>query len=293
MQIHGDVVTSTGVGGTSDTFDAVGTVRTRDDAVQLLGAWVSAGPVTGTAAEAFLGQWQFRNNSLALASIKTGPPNEGGAPATNVGHRPHAPYWIPLHRGTESNPIGQVDIDITFSHHTPDVAVNSAAAACLVFTAKGQVQEPLPEHVINSYRQGEPQVTNLMQDWDAEAVAAATTVAETAITDLVVDKNATGIAALGCSVAPDAFAAEEAIGFVRFRSSLSSFEPQEWLLPGTGAPLGTAVGVGWFFERAAMDYAMWFPKKGQTLTTVSPNVVWVAATTTSSPTVSADVGWVI
>ena len=46
MQIHGDVVTSTGVGGTSDTFDAVGTVRTRDDAVQLLGAWVSAGPVT-------------------------------------------------------------------------------------------------------------------------------------------------------------------------------------------------------------------------------------------------------
>src|SRR3990167_19466 len=128
MQLHSDAVTSTGAGGTGDTFDTIGTIRTREDAKQLLGFFVSAGPVTGTAAEAFLGQYRFTANAISLSSIKTGPPAEGGAPATNVGHRPHLPYWIPAKRGTMANPIGQTDILTEFSTHAPDVAVSSAVA---------------------------------------------------------------------------------------------------------------------------------------------------------------------
>ena len=292
MQIHSDAVTSTGAGGTSDTNDNVGTVRTRDDAVHLLGAWVVAGNVTTTAAEAYQGRWTFANNALSLSTVKTGPPCEGGAPATNIGHRATEPMWIPFNRGSESNPIGQVDITIDFSSELPDVAAAFACAASLVYTAKGQVEQPIPDFIMDGFSHGPPLVTNRMADWDNDS-AVATTIAETAIADLVVDKRATGIAALGTSWAPDAFATEEAVGFIRFRSSLSSFEPQEWLLPASGAPLGTAVGTGWYFSRGALDYACWFPKKGESLTTVTPNVVWVAAVTSSSPTVSANVGWVI
>ena len=144
MQIHSDAVTSTGAGGTSDTFDNVGTIRTREDAVQLLGFFVSAGPVTGTAAEAFVGQYRFTNNSISLASIKSGPPFEGGAPATNIGYRPHQPYWIPTKRGSLGNPIGQTDLVVDFSTHAPDVAVNCAVAIAAVYTARGQSARAFP-----------------------------------------------------------------------------------------------------------------------------------------------------
>ena len=69
MQIHADAVTSTGIGLTADSFETVGTVRTREDAVQLLGAFVCAGPVTTTAAEAYVGQFRFTNNTLSLEEL--------------------------------------------------------------------------------------------------------------------------------------------------------------------------------------------------------------------------------
>lgn len=290
MQIHADAVTSTGAGGTSDTFDNVGTVRTRTDAVQLLGAFVSAGPVTGTAAEAYAGQWRFTNNDLGLSTIKTGPPFEGGAPATNIGHRPHAPYWIPMKRGSMSNPIGQLDIVCDFSTHLPDVAVASAAAVSLVYTARGASGLGFPEEVIQAYRFGVPDCKpGFAYNWDADS-AVATTVAETAIADLSVESSADAIVGFSTGWVPDAFGAEEAIGFIRFRSSIPNFEPQEWLLPGSGAPLGTAVGIGLSLWSSA-DYTTFFPKEAPSIQTVTPNVVWVAAVTTSSPTVWADVGW--
>jgi len=292
MQIHSDAVTATGVGGTGDTFETVGTVRTREDAIQLLGFFASAGPVTGTAAEAYLGQYEFTANAISLSTIKTGPPAEGGAPATNVGHRPHLPYWIPTKRGSVANPIGQTDILARFSTHLPDVAVNSAVAIAAVYTARGQSPEGFPEDVLEAYKYGTPDCKlGFISDWDADS-AVATTVAETAIADLTVDPRAYGVAGLTQGWAPDAFAAEEAIGFIRYTSSIPNLAPQEWLLPGSGAPLGTAVGVGMFLEAAQADYVTWWPKRQGTLATVSPAVVWVAAVTTTSPTVNADVGFV-
>ena len=293
MQLHSDAVSSTGAGGTGDTFDNVGTITTREDAVQLLGFFVSAGPVTGTAAEAYLGQYRFTQNTLGLSTIKSGPPFEGGAPATNVGYRPHLPYWIPTQRGSAANPIGALDIVADFSTHVPDVAVASAVAIAAVYTATGQSPQGFPEEVLDAYRYGTP-LAKLMLDgmnWDGEAVAAATTVAETAITDLILESDATGIVGFSEGWAPDAFGAEELIGFIRYRSSLPNFEPQEWLLPGCGAPLGTAVGNGVYLEAPA-DYVTWFPKDKALKQTVTPNVVWVAAVTTNSPTVFADVGFI-
>lgn len=292
MQIHGDAVTSTGAGGTSDAFDNVGTIRTRKDAVQLYGFFCTAGPVTGTAAEAQIGQYRFTNNDLGISTIKTGPPFAGGAPATNIGYNVHLPYWIPCKRGSTGNPIGQVDLVVDHSSHTPDVAVANAVAIAAVYSSTGASNAPIPAEVLDAYRLGVPSVLpgSLVYNSDAEAVAAATTVAETAITDLVVEKAADAIVGFSTSWAPDAFAAEELIGFIRYRSSIPNFEPQEWLMPGCGAPLGTAVGTGSSFPSAA-DYATFFPKDVGELTTVTPNVVWVAAVTTNAPTVSADVSW--
>jgi hypothetical protein len=292
MQIHSDVVTNTGAGGTSDTFDNVGTIRTRADAVQLYGFFVSAGPVTGTAAEAQIGQYRFTNNDLSISTIKTGPPWAGGAPATNVGYNTHLPYWIPCKRGSSGDPIGQVDLVVDHSSHTPDVAVANAVAVAAVYSARGAMGSLIPQEVLDLYRMGSPGQLpgGLIYNSDAEAVAAATTVAETAITDLVVEKSSSGIVGFGSSWAPDAFAAEELIGFIRFRSSLPNFEPQEWIMPGCGAPLGTAVGTGSSLNTQA-DYATFFPKEKGELTTITPNVVWVAAVTTNAPTVSADVSW--
>lgn len=291
MQINADAVTSTGAGGTSDTFDNVGTVRTRDDAVQLLGFFVSAGPITGTAAEAYVGQYRFVDNDIGLSTIKSGPPFEGGAPATNIGHRPHLPYWIPCRRGSMANPLGQTDITCDFSTHLPDVAVASAVAIAAVYTSKGREAGRLfPQEVIDAYTRGSPGVLpGIASNWDADS-AVATTVAETAIADLTVESAADAIVGFSTGWSPDAFGAEEAIGFIRYRSSIPDFDPQEWLLPGSGAPLGTAVGIGTAFQSAA-DYTTFFPKKTGSLATVSPAVVWVAAVTTSSPTVFADVGW--
>ena len=51
MQIHADAALLAASSATADTFTAVGTIRTRRDAVQLLGAFVTAGPITTTAAE--------------------------------------------------------------------------------------------------------------------------------------------------------------------------------------------------------------------------------------------------
>jgi len=289
-QIHSDVVSSTSAGGTGDTFDTVGTIRTRSDAQQLLGFYCSAGPVTGTAAEAFMGQYEFTDNDIGLSTVHSGPPWEGGAPATNIGHRPHAPYWIPAKRGSSGNPIGQTDILVRFTTDLPDVAVASAVAVAGVYTATGQGGGSPPESILNAYRSGAPNVlVGDIANSDHDS-AVATTVAETAIADLTVESAADAILGFTTSWVPDAFAAEESIGFIRYRSSIPDFEPQEWLLPGTGAALGTAVGVGMYLPYPA-DYATYFPKKVGALATVTPNVVWVVATTTSSPTVGADVSW--
>lgn len=291
MQIHSIAVTSTSAGGTGDSFDTVGTAALREDAVQVLGAFVSAGPLTGTAAEAFIGQWRFTNNSIQLATTKSGPPFEGGAPATNIGYRPHQPYWIPFPRGTVSNPVQDADILVEFSTHAPDVAVASAAAASIVYTATGQSSAGFPKEVGDAYRSGNVHAKLGLpgMNWDGES-AVATTVAETAIAALNVESDATGIVGFSQGFAPDAYAAEELIGFIRYRSTIPNFDPQEWLLPGSGAPLGTAVGTGLTMEAPA-DYVTWFPKE-KGARTVTPSVVWVAAVTTNSPTVFADVGFI-
>lgn len=293
MQIHSDAVTSTSAGGTSDTFDNVGTITTREDAVQLLGFFVNAGNVTNTAGEAQLGQYRFTQNTLGLSTIKSGPPFQGGGPATNIGYEPTLPYWIPTKRGSAANPIGALDIVVDFSSHTPDVAAASAVAIAAVYTATGQSPQGFPEEVIDSYRYGTPGAKLMLDgmNWDAEAVAAATTTAETAITALNVESDATGIVGFSEGWAPDAFAAEELVGFIRYRSSLPNFEPQEWLLPASSAPLGTAVGTGFWMDSTA-DYVTWFPKDKALLQTVTPNVVWVVAVTTNAPTVFADVGFI-
>ena len=294
VEIHADAVTSTGAGDTADDFITVGTVRTREDAIQLLGAFVAAGPVTTTAAEAYVGQYRFTNNTLSLRTTRQGPPNEGGAAATNIGHRVLNPMWIPMRRGSMAKPIGQLDILCEFAHHVPSTADDSAVGVSLVYTAKGASPLGFPEQIITAYNTNPNYVPgDLAFNWDSEAGADLATVAESAITDLDVASEASAIVGLAETWSPDIFGAEEFVGFIRYRSSIPNFEPQEWLLPCSGAPLGTAVGVGSFNVFGGVQYPTFFPKKVGSIATITPNVVWVAAVTTSNPTVSADVAWMI
>lgn len=298
MQIHADAVLNADAGAaTADDFQVVGTVRTRKDCVQVLGMFVAAGPVTTTAAEAYTGQYRVSNNALSLRTVSSGLPNEGGAPATNIGHRVANPMWIPFRRGSLQNPVGQQDFLIEYANHVPAPTDDVAVMASLVFTAKGQLpQVPFPAEIIEAYNTRPDYIPgSLVYNWDSEAGADLATVAETTITDLAVESDATGIVGLRLSWADDVFGAEEHIGQIRYESSIPNFEPQEWLLPCTGAPLGTAVGVGGWNPRGGVQYPMFFPIKlasdpGE-INTITPRPSWSAAVTTSNPTITTDVAW--
>jgi len=148
------------------------------------------------------------------------------------------------------------------------------------------------QQIIQAYRSTPTYVPgSLVYNWDSEAGADVATTAEIALTNLEIAQDATGLVGWRQSWADDVFGAEEHVGQIRYTSSIPNFEPQEWLLPSTGAPLGTAVGVGRWNPTGGVQYPFWFPKEGDEIATVTPNVSWVAAVTSSNPTVTADVAY--
>lgn len=309
VRMHSDAISHTGIGGTSgrgNLQELTGSpLRTQENTIELLGMFVSGGPVTGTAAEQYLGIWEVEQKALGLKATAIGPPYEGGAPATNVGHRPHLPKWIPFRRGSEANPIGAVDLTIRFGTTEPDVAVASAVAAAIVTTASGPADEAgIPESIYDLYRRGMPRyipswLTGLeggeyapieFVSADEEDLA---TVAESALPVITMDQRGIGIAGFEVGWAPAVFGAEEFVGYVRLKSTLPAFEPQEWLVPGSGAPLGTAVGTGYWMPEGLATYPTWFPRKPGSLQTITPHMVWIAAVATSNPTIGVNVAQAI
>jgi len=292
MQIHSDGAMITASSATADTFTTVATVRTRRDAVQILGAFVTAAPITTTAAESYTAQWRVTNNALSLSTIASGGLNEGGAAATNIGHRVQNPMWLPFKRGSSAKPVGQQDILIEMAYHVPSPTDVAAAGAWLVYTATGAGGAGIPVEIADAYRTNPVYIPgSLVYNWDSEAGADVATTAEIALTNLEVAQDATGIVGFRQSWADDVFGAEEHLGQIRYTSSIPNFEPQEWPLPSTGAPLGTAVGVGGWNPFGGVQFPLWFPKEGDEIATITPNVSWVAAVTTSNPTVTADVAF--
>ena len=271
MSLYSEAVTSTGAGAVADTFDTVGTVTLRDDASKVLGVWVVAAPVTGIAAEAIHGQVEISMQGVG-AQTYPAPPYMGGDPATNVGFRGVLPEFIPfVHDIT-----GGEDVLIRYSTHLQDPTNANAVVACVVYEAGQGVQGgAVPADVMARW----PEMAMVAGGGDSEALGQVLTVAESTIADLLIPNWATEIVGFKQTITPDLMTeAEEVIGFVRYRSSIADYEPQEWPLNAYSAPLGTPVGVG-----AHMDA---IPPMPAYLTapaaraTITPNVVLVAAVTT-------------
>ena len=277
MTLHAEAVTSTGAGGTADTFDNVGTVTLRDDATQVLGAWVVAASVQQTAAEAIQGQVRITMQGVG-AQIYPGPPYHGGAPATNISATPVLPEFIPF----VHNVNGGEDVVVDYSTHLQDPTSANAVVACVVYVAGARAAGPGPPEVRAKW----PVMAEIAGGGDTEALGQVLTVAESAIADLIIPNWATEVVGFKQTITPDLFTAdEEIIGFVRYRSSIADTDPQEWPLNAFSGPIGTAVGDNPGFPEIP-KIATWFPTPGSRAT-ITPNVVLVAAVTTGHSVASS------
>ncbi len=279
MALYSEAVTSTGAGGVADTFDDVGTVTLRDDATKVLGIWVVAAPVVSAAAEAIHGQVQITMEGVGTETYPA-PPNMGGDPATNVGYRAVLPEFIPF----VHNLTGGEDVQVEYSTHLQDPTNANAVVACVVFEAgTGFQAESPPAEVMAKW----PDMAMVAGGGDSEALGQVLTVAESTIADLIIPNWATEIVGFKQEIVPDLMTGgEEVIGFVRYRSSIADYEPQEWPLNAFAAPLGTPVGTGGHLP--IVPAMAGFLKAPAARATVTPAVVLVAAVTTGH-SVSASV----
>lgn len=283
MSIHSDVVTSTVAGATADSFDEVGTVDLDSEASRLLGVWVTAAIVTRTAAEGNQGQLQIESGDLNIAAPSSRysvGPYSGSDPATNIGFTTHVAEFIPLVHDTE----GGEGITVSYATHVPDPTAGSSVVAGVVYEVGG----PTPPEVMQRF----PDMAALPGGGDSEANAAVTTVAETAITDLVIPAWVTEIVGFKQVAILDAAptGGEEINGFMRLRSSMRGFEPQEWpFMAAFNAPLGTPVGHGMAYQARAEYMAAYWPTTGKS-ETITPNAVLVVASG-SNLSVSASVAF--
>lgn len=275
--LYASAVSSTGAGGTADTFDAVGTVTLRDDATKVLGVWVVAAPVTSTAAEAIQGQVRITMSGVG-SRLYPAPPYMGGPPATNIDFRAVLPEFIPFVHNVD----GGEDVVVDYTTHVQDPTAANAVVASVVYVAGKAAPGDAPADVMARW----PDMAMVAGGGDTEAVGQVLTVAESAVADLILPNDSAEIVGFKQTITPDLMTAgEEIIGFVRYRSSIPDYEPQEWPLNAYGAPLGTPVGAGaWTPAIPAM--AAYIPK-AKTRATVTPNIVLVAAVTTGHSVVAS------
>ena len=279
MTVYSAAVSSTGAGGTADTFDNVGTVTLRDEATKVLGAWIVAAPVTSTAAEAVHGQVRITMSGAFGQETFPAPPYMGGPPASNVGFRAVVPEFIPFVHDVD----GGEDVVIDYSTHVQDPTGANAVVACVVYVAGKADPGQGPAEIMANW----PHMAPISGGGDSEARGQTLTVAESAITDLVIPNGASEIVGFKQAIVPDLMTAgEEIIGFVRYRSTIGDFTPQEWPLNAWGAPLGTPVGNGAYVS--SVPPLAGFVKTPGSRATISPFVVLVAAVTTGH-SVSASV----
>ena len=270
VTLHAEAVTSTGAGGTADTFDDVGTVTIRDDATQILGVWVVAAPVTSTAAEAIHGQVRLTMSGVG-SRIFPAPPYMGGDPATNIGYRPVLPEFIPFVHDVS----GGEDVQIEYTTHVQDPTAANAVVACVVFVAGARAPGLGPADISARW----PEMAPISGGGDSEALGQVLTVAESTVADLIIPNDQAEIVGFKQTITPDLMTAgEEIIGFVRYRSSIADVEPQEWPLNAYAAALGTPVGRGGSVPKIPA-LATWIPTPSKR-STITPNVVLVAAVTT-------------
>ncbi len=284
MSIHSEVVTSTVAGAAADSFDEVGTVDLDSGATRLLGVWITATIVTRTTAEANQGQIEIEsgdmNISAPAARFSVGP-YTGADPATNIAFTTHMAEFIPLVHDSE----GGESVTVSYSTHLPDPTAGSSVVAGVVYEVGG----PTPAEIMQRF----PWMAALSSGGDTEANATVTATGETAITNLEVAKWAQEIVGFKFVATLDAAptGGEEINGFVRMRSNMRGFEPQDWpFVAAFNAPLGTAVGHGMAVQARAEYMAAWWPVPDVKSPVITPNALLVVAAS-DSVSVSASVAF--
>jgi hypothetical protein len=203
------------------------------------------------------------------------PPYLGGGPATNLGFACYNSEFLPFVQEAKGKEV----VDVAYSTNLPDPTAACSVVGALVYDAgSGQAGS-------ETFRVF-PDMAPIARGAQNTSTATITTVAETAMTALTVPAWAKEIVGFKVVMMPNLMtAAEEVVGFARFRSTIPDFEPQEWpFRAGIGAALGTPVGKGAELQMA-LPYGTSFPMTGQS-ETITPAIVLNVAITTGHAAVA-------
>jgi len=240
MAIYSRVVSGAALGATADTFNNVGTCTLRSDASRIYGIIVGASNTTTTAAEQNHGQIMITSSDLGLGAQICGcPPYVGGGIATNNQATPSMSEYIPLNLSCN----GKENLVYDYSTHATDPTAGSDVLVATVFQGRNS---PTDQNMLSNMPFMHPFAP---RGYDSEAIGTATTVAETAITDLNIPSWASWICGFKVTSVNAAVmtAGEGLAAYVRMRSTIPDFEPQEWPLNyQMNASLGTPVGQPYF-----------------------------------------------
>ena len=271
MALYSKAISAAALGATADTFGNVGTITLRSDANRLYGLLVQASNTTTTAAEQNSGQIQVTASDLGLgAQICAAPPLVGGGIATNDQTTVAATEFIPLNLVCK----GKENIVVDYTTQVTDPTAGSDVVVCGLYTGSKSATDV---KMLDRMPLMHPMAP---RGYDCEANGAVTTVAETAITDLNIPSWATWLCGVRVTAINAAVmtAGEGLAGYVRMRSTLPDFEPQEWpFYYSMNASLGTPVGQPVSMTNPRF-WCMSFPLQKRN-ETISPYSVFVVAST--------------
>jgi hypothetical protein len=273
MSIYAKSVASTAAGATAGTYNNIGTVTLRSDARRLLGFIVEASQVATTAAEANQGIIQLSSADLGIGAQQMScPPYTGGHIATNDQSVATESEFVPFNWPTR----GKENITVDFSEGVGTHTAGCSVVASAIYEG-GSVPTTNPEAL-----QWLPDVNPLIIKGGQQSSVGCTTVAETALGAINIPAWASELVGVKPFAVNNAVmtAAEEMVGFIRMRSSMPDFDPQEWPYRySLAASLGTPVGQGVHFQ-TCRPWGWSFPTTHKNETVTPYNVLNVASSAT-------------
>ena len=258
MPTYSDAVASATAGATADTFDNIGTVTLRADALATIAVMFAGAPTTTTTAEAHSGQLRVQSDDMGYGNqiIFVGPYLGFGIVTNDNGVAANVDY-LPLRwKNRKGGSAGNNRIVIDFSTNLPDPTGGTELAASVFYEAGSAV----PAELLQAW--AGLGISAMTSGYDTEANGAQTAVAAD-IAALEVPSWAKALTGYKAAALQDvsATAGEAISGFTANVSTFPNFTPQEYPIPAFSAMLGTPVGQQQNIDR--VDYLpMYFPLPG-------------------------------
>lgn len=246
MGLYSAAIVDASVGATSETFDPINTtpstgqVTLRADARRLIGFWFVGTPVARTVDEAQGGILRVKSKSLGIVDAEWDVDGIHGSIGTNNAVQTVLPHFFGLDYALKGSEI----IEPSFSTGGRADITDAWSVAFGVAYLAGNSPDP-PEdwvkwwpHYIPTHKFG----------YSVRETAVITTAAEQQIGgDIAFDSGVYGeIVGYKANVLLDdasPTAGDEVVGFMRLKTAIPDYEPQEWPLPALSAPFGTEVGM--------------------------------------------------